>query len=188
MSAQTMQQRLTWQAYRTVERLGALGLAGVLLLLVAAIAYLFWLRPLQRELETVEKIANMPAAPLTQTQSPEQTLQAYLQSLPDVSARATATQSVIHVAEQQGLMLDEVNYKTEARQDDPLAHYHMRFSLYASYPEIQRFLSQLLHELNYVAIESLSLSRESVQDDVVEANIDLVLHFNQLAHEVNHGD
>lgn len=188
MSAQTIQQRLTWHAFRTAERLGALGLAGMLLLLVAAIAYLFWLRPLQRELETVEQMANMPAAPLAQTQSPEQTLQAYLQSLPDVSARATAAQAVIHMAEQQGLTLDEVTYKTEVRQDDPLAHYHMRFSLYASYPEIQRFLSQLLHELNYVAIESLSLSRESVQDDIVEANMDLVLHFHQNPQGDGHGD
>ncbi len=83
------------------------------------------------------------------------------------------------IAIAEGLQPNEVTYKTEKRSGDPFSHYHVEFSLYETYPDIQHFLSVLLHKLNYVSLESITYNRETVKDDRVEARVHLVFHFSR---------
>jgi hypothetical protein len=179
-----MLSRLTWYGYRAAERMTWLGWLGLLSTLLALTLYVVWVMPKQTELNVLQTDRH---APVQQVQAdPQQQLQAYLQTLPSSQQRGEAVQSVIDVAEAQGLQMDEVVYKTKTLQDDPILHYSMQFSLYAGYGDIQAFLSSLLHQIDTVSIESLSLQREHVRDDIVEARIRLVLHFNAV--EGTHAD
>ena len=171
---------LQWTLLRLVERLNWLGCAGVLMLLAALPAYVWMIKPLNAELAATTQLANQPhQTTLTKATEADQ-LNAFLSALPKQANRASSVQAVMDIAAQEHVLLDDVTYKTDAKQNDAIHHYQVEFTLLASYSEVQHFLSTLLHTLNYVSIESIVLSREVVQDEVVEARIRLVLHFNQL--------
>ena len=164
--------------YRKIERLGALGNAALFLALATGIAYALFVRPIAARLA----VASQPFTMQKTTIAPETNsskLPQFLASLPPVTQRASAIKSLIDIAGDEKLLLDEVTYKTVTLPNDAINHYHVEFSLFASYPEIQHFLSTLLNKMHFVSIESLSFSREGAQEDVVEARIHLVFHFNQ---------
>lgn len=168
-----------WQVYRSVERLGALGNAALLLAFAAGMAYLLAVRPMAARLAEAE----LPAIAAPSNIAPESNaskLPKFLASLPPVSQRASAVKALIDIAGSENLLLDEVTYKTVIMPNDAINHYHVEFSLFASYPELQHFLSTLLHKMPFVSIESLTFNRESVIDEIVEARIHLVFHFNQV--------
>jgi hypothetical protein len=168
-----------WQVYRSLERLGALGNAALLLALAAVLAYLFLARPLAAKLAEAEMPAMSKQATIAANSNADK-LPQFLASLPPVAQRASATKTLIDIAATENLLLDEVTYKTITLPNDAVNHYHVEFSLFASYPEIQHFLSTLLNKMPFVSIESLTFNRESAQDEIVEARIHLVFHFNQL--------
>jgi hypothetical protein len=175
---QTLVYQSKWQFYRTIERLGWLGNAALALLLAAALAYLLLLRPMAARLSDASQPVHLKPAQ-TQPASNATQLQQYLASLPPVANRASAIKALMDISATQNLLLDEVSYKIDTKPNDAINHYHVEFSLFASYPEIQHFLSELLHQMRFVSVESLTFSRESVQDSVVEARIHLVFHFRQ---------
>lgn len=175
---QAILQQVKWQLYRATERLGALGNAALLLALATVVAYILLVRPLATQVTEALQPVNLKPAQ-AQPASNATKLQQYLASLPPVANRTSATKKLMDIAAAQNLWLDEVSYKTDTRPNDPINHYHVEFSLYASYPEIQHFLSELLHQMPFVSLESLTFSRESVKDSIVEARIHLIFHFKQ---------
>lgn len=171
--------KLQWRIYRALERLGFIGIIGLLLAVLATAVFFILLLPIQNQIhsfnhETVKTIVDVSKV------SQAEQLNNFLKLLPSVSAKAESVKSLMKIAANQNLQLNEVSYKTLTRLHDPISHYHIEFSLVANYADIQRFVSELMYQLNFVSIESLSLSRESVKDDLVEAKFHLVLHFNML--------
>jgi hypothetical protein len=175
---QTLLDQAKWQAYRSVERQGLLGNAALLLALMAVVAYLMLVRPMAARLAgTAQPLALKQASIAPETNASK--LPQFLASLPPLAQRAAAVKSLIDIASSENLLLDEVTYKTTTLPNDPINHYHVEFSVFASYPELQHFLSGLLHKMRFVSIESLTFERASAQDEVVQAHIHLVFHFNQ---------
>lgn len=180
MTRNGLMQVLQWHLYRTVEKLGSLGNAAIMLLVLTVIAYFILLRPLTITLEDMKLLAVGQSQHTVNTEITDaDRASAFQQALPSISKRASAIQLFMDIAIAEGLQPNEISYKTEVRSGEPFSHYHVEFSLYAPYADIQHFLSVLLHALNYVSIESLTLSRESVKDEDVEARVQLVFHFNR---------
>ena len=171
---------LQWVLLRLIERLSWQGCAGTLMLVAALPAYLWIIKPLHNELAASMQLASQPQV-INQTKiSDADQLNAFLKAFPSQANRAASVQAVMDIAAEERVLPDDVVYKTVQKVDDAIAHYQIEFTLVASYREIQHFLSTLLHRLNYVSIDSVLLSREVVQDEVIEARIRLVLHFNLL--------
>lgn len=173
--------KLQWRLYRIFERLGWQGNTAMTLIIVAAIGYIMLLRPLAIELAgfnqaSITKPKQAPSA----SESNDANFSRFLTALPPLASRANAVKSLMDIAATESLVLDEVTYKTESKLNDSINHYHVQFSLIASYPEIQNFLSTLLNQLPYVSVESLTFRRDNAQDELVEARMHLVFHFNQL--------
>jgi len=181
MTRHKLMQVLQWRFYRTVERLGGVGLAAIVLLLFVLLAYLLLVRPLMANVAAEELAADGQSEPVAKVKVVTDTdrLNTFKQALPSVAQRTSAIQSFMDVAIAEKLQPNEIAYKTETRAEDPFSHYHVEFSLYAPYADIQHFLSVLLNKLNYVSIEALTLIRESVKDEDVDARVHLVFHFNQ---------
>ena len=172
-------QYFVWSLHRGKDRLGALGLLGVGLLLLAILSYFFWLLPLKNTLAQTTLAANSAQQLVyNPAQTQQLNLQRYLMALPNISQRNASAQSIMHLVTTNNLVLDEVRYQSELQQDSPIARYHMQFSVSANDQKVRELLSQILHEHDFVGIESLSLSRETVVDSVVEARVHLVMHFN----------
>lgn len=169
---------LKWQLYRWSERLGLVGALALIILLTVIVLFFTWMRPVQAKLNQLQ---GQIIAPLIQAKkvTVEDQLKVFLKQLPPIAQRAESVQAVMDIAENQQLMIDEVRYKTENSINDAISHYHVEFNLTAEYSEIQRFLSELQYQLRFVSVETIRLKRTSVEDDLVEASIHLILHFNQ---------
>jgi len=171
---------LQWHLHRMAERLGVIGNLAIALLVLAVAAYLLLLRPLSSELDAVKAASQEPSKREGRSGiSDAERYDAFEQALPSIATRPSAIQSLVDIAISEGLQPNEITYKTENRLNDPFSHYHVEFGLYAPYPDIQHFLSVLLHKLNFVSIESITYNRETVKDDRVEARVHLAFHFSR---------
>ncbi len=177
---------LRWHLHRVIEKMGYIGNAAIALLLSLLLAYLILVLPLQSHVSEAKALSTeQTSSPANVRMTEEEKFEIFEKALPSVDKRATAIQSFMDVAIEEGLQPNEITYKTENRVGDPFSHYHVEFGLYASYPKIQHFLNKLLQQLNYVAIASLTYHRETVKDSNVEARIHLVFHFNRLSAEAS---
>ncbi len=175
---------LRWHLYRTAEKLGYTGNVAVTLLLALLLFYLVLVLPLKEHVFEAKNLSTEQSTPsVNVAMTDEEKFRIFEKALPSIDKRASAIQSFMNIAVAEGLQPNEITYKAEKRVGDPFSHYHIEFGLYARYPEIQQFLNKLLQQLNYVAIESLTYHRETVNDSNVEARIHLVFHFNRLPTE-----
>ena len=175
--------QLKWRAYRVFERLSLLTKLSFFLLLMLLLVYMFVYRPQQMVLANLNSMysANMrnkEAGANNIKNSPAANLAAYNTQFPKLATRATKINALINIAKQQDLLLDEVNYKAESIPNESLSRYQVEFSLFAPYSEIHQFLSTVLSKMPYVALTSLDMHRDNVQDETVEARIQLTFYFD----------
>lgn len=163
-----------WQVYRFAERLSFMAKLALVLLAAALLSYVWAYRPLQSNL------ANLTAMQKSGAQiavAPPANAGVYLAQFPKVATRAAKINALIDIAKQQNILLDEVAYKSDTDSNQPLNRYQVAFSIFAPYPEVHHFLSSVLVEMPYVAVDSLNISRENVLDEVVEARVQLTFYF-----------
>jgi len=172
-----MMPQLKWLAYRFVDNLRFLNKLTLALLAIVLISYVSVYRPQQLKLTSMaETSINKPStAQITKPVAAD--LNAYTSQFPKLSMRAAKINTLIDIAKQQNILLDEVMYKSDTNSNQPLSHYQVAFSVFAPYPEIHHFLSSVLTQMPYVGIDSLNISRENVQENIVEARIQLTFYF-----------
>lgn len=172
-----MTAQIKWLVYRLAESLSLIAKLAFTLLAVVLLGYVLVYRPQQQNLASLTATQNSKASTVQTIISPTADLGAYTAQFPNLPTRAAKINSLIEIAKQQNLLLDEVTYKSEVNDGQPLNRYQVVFSVFAPYPEVHHFLSSILTQMPYVAVDSLNFSRESVQDDVVEARIQLTFYF-----------
>ena len=168
----TMQ--LKWQIYRFAERLSLIAKLALVLLVATLLSYVWVYRPLQSNL------ANLTTTQKSGAQiavTPPADASAYMAQFPKIATRAAKINALINIAKQQNILLDEVTYKSDTDSNQPLSRYQVAFGVFAPYPEVHHFLSSVLVEMPYVAVDSLNISRENVLDEVVEARVQLTFYF-----------
>lgn len=168
--------QLKWRFYRFAESQSLVFKQALALLLIVLLGYMLVYRPQQFNLANLTE-AQASKISSTKTVAPALDLNAYTAQFPKIAMRAAKINALIDIAKQQNLLLDEVTYKSEVNNGQPLNRYQMAFSLFAPYPEVHRFLSSVLMQMPFVAVDSLNISRENVLDDVVEARVQLTFYF-----------
>jgi hypothetical protein len=174
--------KLQWQIVRLVAQTSVTTKLAIAILLAVLLLYGLLYRPQAAMLQ--ELVANQLAVSVNREQAPpESALNTYLQAFPKDDERAAKINALMDIANQQHVLLDEVRYNIDASGGEnakPIfSPYHVEFNVFATYPEIHQFLSEVLIKMPYVALERLDLSRDDVQDEVVEAHIKLVFYFGR---------
>lgn len=164
--------RLQWQLMGLVDRLGMAGALSLALLLAIVLCFLLLQWPAQQRLQQAQAAAERsramaPAAPAVARD--------VLDVLPGQEGLLPQVQTIFDTAEGYGLVLDEVAYRKERRQDERLQRYHVDFALDASYPDIRAFVADVLAGVPSAALTQLSLERQDVRDAAVHARLRLTL-------------
>jgi hypothetical protein len=171
--------RLQWMTLRFVERLGWIGCLAAALGLFCIIFACFVLLSSQAALSVLEAQKIAPSKVIANKPMPSkmEQLQSFTQQFPPLENRTANVQKIMSLAQSMRLALDEITYKSEQRPDDALTHYHIDFNVMASYPDMRKFLSNVLVTLPNASIDALNISRENATDEVVETRVRLTLHF-----------
>lgn len=172
-------QKLQWILFRSMDKLGALGMTALTLALLVMLYLLVALWPAQHRLQALDKAPTHPQRDGKTPMVTESPARVFLAAFPGPEGLSEQLQTVFDVAAQYGLGLDEVSYKQEKKQGERMSQYYVDFSLNAPYPDTRAFLSDVLAALPYVSLDQLSFDRESVKSDSVQTRIRLTLHLVQ---------
>ena len=165
--------QLKWILTRFTD---ALGLPGqiTLVLVLGLLLYLPLVRwPAQQHIAETEVASMKPGAPMPGlTESPAH---AFLDRFPRPETLSKELQTIFDTAEGYGLELDEVAYRKVRKQDERLERYLVDFAIDAPYPDSRAFLGDVLAAIPSVALDQLSLTRDSVQSSEVHMRVRLTL-------------
>lgn len=170
-----------WQLNRLIEQLDIFGKLALVLSVLALIAYVFIVMPKQSQL--TQQIADSNNQQDYQPTNPalvkEASLKAFANQFPKLHDRANEVKKLMDAAELHAIQLDNVTYDTAHQQNDFFHHYFVDFTIKERYSNTYNFLSDLLTQMPFASIASLSLQRDSTKNENVETKIKLNLHFVQ---------
>lgn len=174
-----MMNQAKWITMRFIERLGMAGSLALLLAIFCIGFTSFVLAPTQAALSVLNAQKDAPVVTVTTKPLPSKAeqLQAFTQQFPPLANRTANVQKMMALAQSMQLALNEISYKSEQRPDDVLTHYHIDFSVMASYPKMRQFLSTVLATLPNASLDSIYISRENITDEAVATRVRVTLHF-----------
>ncbi len=79
------------------------------------------------------------------------------------------------VARDQGLTLDQAEYRPLPDPDGGLTRYQILLPAQGTYPEVRRFLVQASSEIPGLAVDGINFQRQQIGDTALEAQIKLTL-------------
>ncbi len=154
------------------QRLGRAGGLGAALIAAALIAEAGLVRPMQAERAELAarneqiRLANLALA-RAQAGVPEQPV------LPLSPAAEAALRQLFRAAEEEGLRLDQGDYKLAGESGTARRRYLLTLPVMGSYPAIRAFLAKALNNDRALALNAVELRREAIED----ADLDALLRF-----------
>jgi hypothetical protein len=169
----------TARLHAFAETLGASGAVGAGLIVLGASLYFSLLAPAQDDLDLlrgkIERAARGRGTSLPGDQSSEQ-LKQFFALLPPSSDAPRWVMRMHQLAERDGLTLESGEYRMERSRDWPVANYRITLPIHGSYPQIRRYIDDLLREVPAAALEDLAIQRDNVSAADVDAKVRLTLY------------
>jgi Tfp pilus assembly protein PilO len=173
---------LGWTIKRTLLRLRWPGLLGAALLVVAVGFALFGVQPARERLQALEAqradLAARAGSPQAQREPATQRSQ-----LADFYAFFPLTETVPETlgkiqraAERNDLTLAKGEYKLAEERDFRLARYQVTLPVTGAYSQVRGFVNDVLDAVPSAALEELTLKREAIGDDALEARVRFTLY------------
>jgi hypothetical protein len=155
-----------------LQRLGRAGAAGAALIAAALIVETAFVRPMQAErAELAGRGEQLRLASMAQARADE-TVQAQ-PAVPLSPAAEAALRQLFQAAEEEGLSLDQGDYKLTDESGANRRRYLLTLPVIGPYPAIRAFLAKALNDDHAIALNAVELRREAIED----ADLDAVLRF-----------
>ncbi len=172
---------------RMVYRLGQLGspgLLGLVLLLLAGLAWKFWLQSHELELQRLATTVQANAVELKKSKqsgtkielTQETALNQFYQTFPLAPSVSSSLKNVYASASKNGLVLETGEYSLLQSDSERLVRYRIALPVKGSFQKILTFTDAVLEEVPTMALESASFKRENVTDLLVDAKLVFVIY------------
>ncbi len=173
--------RLHWVMKQIVDALGLLGLAGAAMGIVAISIYFGSIQPGLREIASLKKdLTSMRSHPeINRHYAPAEELAMFYDFFPKRDALAEQLRTIHHLAADQELSVDRVDYKLTRIAGTPLWRYQITLPLNTDYGSLRHFIADVLKALPNAALEDIELEREHADAELLEEKIGLVLFFRE---------
>lgn len=173
--------KLGWSVRRTLTRLHRPGVAGLLLLMVSVGLGVFVLPPARERLATLEAQTSELSArarnlkPGVQQTTPRAQLANFYAFFPLTDAVPEVLGKIQRAAQRNELVLAKGEYKLAEEQEFRLARYQITLPVTGAYSQVRGFVNDVLAAVPGVALDELSLKREAIGDDTLEARVRFTL-------------
>lgn len=176
--------RYWWQARQLAQRIGLIGLAGVLLLMVSAgflVAHVHADRAQLARLDQVSLTLRERAQRATSAFDeaelpPAEQLARFYGSFPDLTAVPDVLGRIHQAAHAQGLVLEQGEYRIVTERGGTLRRYRITLPVKGPYLQVRQFLATALHDAPFVALDSVRFQRDAIGQSMVEAQIHLTIY------------
>lgn len=156
-------------------RLGGIGYAGVVLILVGLTLGCYAI--VQHRLTGLTRVQleqtqlNLPAETKTANHPSKDV------AWPRVDEAASLMATLEQSAQLNGIKIQKIDFASSSISPSNLGALEIKCLMYSSYPRIRAFLSELLNRHPSMAIEALAISRDSIQSPDVEVRATLRVYF-----------
>jgi len=170
--------QLFWQT------LGWKGFVG-LVLIIGSVSYLLivaapkaqQLQQLQMKVDAVKANPKQNVSNRTNN-DPSDIARIFYDVLPTQTEASSKISAILRVATDNGLVINKVEYE-QPLSASPLIQYQIKFPLTGSYMQIRQFINQVLNTLPSIALNDISLKREDIATDLVDAQIQFTLYLQK---------
>lgn len=164
------------------RRIRLSGLIGLTLIFASLLWYTLGVVPLKSERLAlsellVQKISQAKLRPAEAVVVDP--VDVMLENLPLVTALPDLLGKIHGAADQLGLDLIRGDYRLQEEKGEHLTRYRVILPVAGGYPEVRLLISEVLTQLPNAALEKVTLTRENVADDGVEARLEWVLYFRE---------
>jgi len=171
MSRELMLAHLRYQ----LQRHGWLAAAGLLVLLLALALQLLWVDGLHnRNAELHQQLSQQRQALVQKPQASEAKAQAqaaFYATLPDANEAVEAIAVLNQSAARNKVALVTAEYRVTRQGTGPLLRYQISVPLRADYGHLHAWLAQVMNALPHAALDDISLKRDDVNQDVLDARV-----------------
>jgi Tfp pilus assembly protein PilO len=176
----------TWLLRRWRRAIGWPGLAGVALLVLAAVVYVGLGLPERLEAEGVKQqvaaARTRAATPArSERQGAEARLAAFYNEFPARGTAPTWLQKVYAAGEQFSLGLEKAEYRQTLDRNSRLLQYEISLPVRGSYVQIREFIRTVLAEIPTIALRDFQIQRANIGEPTVEAQIRFILYLREAA-------
>jgi hypothetical protein len=160
----------------SIQRTGRLGLSGLALLLAGAVFLVSTYLPLAHELYDLRGQVNSPS-PRTVANSTAagDSGAALLRSLPSRAQMPALLSVLVQQADAAHLSIDTGKYESTPLKSGAVMAYKLSFPVTGPYPQVRQFIDATLVALPAAAVSELSITRKTIGDSVVEAQVRLTV-------------
>ena len=174
--AERMMARVGPQVRYQLMRVGPAGLAGVGVLLAAAIVAIALLLPAHQSVLTLSneltKAGQVTPATANSLQSPQQ----FAATLPAREQIPALLGVVLVQATDAGIVLEQGRYTFSPATSNRLARYTFEFPVKADYGNIRSFINKSLAAVPALGLDKLHVERKNVGDTLVSADVGFVIY------------
>lgn len=180
--------RLRWLANRALEGGGAPAVTALVLALVALLAWFASVEPLAARLldvrrgnaqltQRVAAAAALPPKPAPATEA--ERLASFVAAFPSDKDIPAAFSRLHALAARHGVPLAQAEFRLSAQSAEPLARYAMVLPVKTDYARLRAFVDDVLRDMPSVALEELSLRRDDLRTELIDARLRLVLFLSR---------
>ncbi|MDI1298714.1 type 4a pilus biogenesis protein PilO [Methylotenera sp.] len=166
------------------QRLGWQGLVG-LALIIGSLSYLIiFAQPKAQQLQQLQmKMTAVNASPKQNisnrnSNDASDIARIFYDVLPTQTEANSKISEILRVATDNGLVINKVEYE-QPLSASPLIQYQIKLPLTGSYMQIRQFINQVLNTLPSIALNDISLKREDIVTDLVDAQIQFTLYLQK---------
>jgi Tfp pilus assembly protein PilO len=151
-----------------------MGLTGIALLVASLVFLVSTHLPLAHEIENLSSQLTVARVRTVDRPAPVRDHGiALLRSLPSRAQMPALLGLLLKQADAAHLSIDTGKYETTALKTGGVMTYQVSFPIVGSYPQVRQFIDATLTALPAVAMSELSLTRKTIGDGEVEAQIRL---------------
>lgn len=176
--------RFRWAFRLWAARIGPLGRLGIGFAALGTVLYLAAVLPSQsnvsrgQEVVTslqdkisreIEKTASMPSGPAEE-------LDRFYKFIPPDSGVSNALRKVYRISAEQGLQLEQAEYRVAAEGQGRLLRYEVAFPVLGTYPQIRLFLRRVSAEIPSAVPGKVNFEYQDEKSGQVRARISLLLY------------
>jgi hypothetical protein len=179
--------RIRWRT----EQLGIPGKIGLGLLVFSIVFFAAAVLPRQAEssalmMQAEAMQARVKAEPVAHEgkgirpkMSGSQALKVFYAFFPNTDSTPFWIGEVTQAAAKHGVEINGTEYRMDREQEVKLARYEMVLPVRGQYPQIRGFVADTLRAVPAMALVDVAIKRESVESDLLEANLKFNLYLSE---------
>jgi hypothetical protein len=181
----SIRENIRWNVNRLIPQLGWPGLLAVGLLAMSVPFFFSAIRPMQSEQKQMRLSLNSDYDQSQQSRAnrvldnPVEQLAEFYDFFPSEKESPRWLGLMVDIANQNRLTLNHGEYTLVRDSVGQLRRFRITLPVTGNYPQIRKYLSQLIAEVPYMSLENVQFERKDVDESELQAKIVLVLYMRQ---------